>query len=328
MSQLKSLQIKRYTLESGVVLNQVNVSYQIFGQKLHTAPIVLVNHALTGNSNVTGSASAWWSEIVGKDKVINTKKYTIVAIDIIGNGFNGNLISAHKAFIARDVANLFITVVESLNIKSLFAVIGGSIGGCIAWEMAILKPRLIEYLIPIASDWKASDWIIGQNYVQECILNNSKEPLRDARKMAMLFYRTPASFAQKFKRSKSQNSQEVFKVESWLDYHGNALESRFELAAYQMVNHLLTTVDITAGKGVFNHTVSQLKSKVIQIGIDTDLFFVADENKKTKASLDLVGIKNEYYEINSIHGHDAFLIENEQLTNILGSIFNHYPDHK
>jgi homoserine O-acetyltransferase len=320
MSELKSFCRKKYTLESGVVLNQVNVSYQIFGQKLHTAPIVLVNHALTGNSNVTGSASAWWNEIVGEDKVINTKKYTIVAIDILGNGFNGNLISDYKALIARDVANLFITILESLNVKKLFSAIGGSIGGCIAWEMALLKPELIEYLIPIASDWKASDWIIGQNYVQESILNNSKEPLQDARKLAMLFYRTPASFKQKFKRSKS-SKQNGFEVESWLDHHGNALEQRFELAAYQMVNHLLTTVDITRGRGVFNNAVSQLKSKVIQIGIDTDLFFVADENKKTKSCLDQVGIDNEYHEIKSIHGHDAFLIEYDQLTNILNPIF-------
>jgi homoserine O-acetyltransferase len=321
IESLKQKTKNEFVTESNVIVKDVKLSYQTFGRPLHTAPIVLVNHALTGNSNVTGNQASWWSDLVGDCKVIDTNKYTVIAFDILGNGFNGDLILDYKNWNLRDIARLIIEVLDDLNIKQLYAAIGGSIGGGLAWEIAILKPKLIGNLIPIAADWKASDWIIGQNHVQNSILNNSKEPLQDARKLAMLFYRTPASFKEKFKRQKSAKNNS-FEVESWLDYHGNALEQRFEFSAYQMVNHLLTTLDITRGRSDFSNTASQLKSKVIQIGVDTDLFFVASENKNTKCCLDQVGIENEYHEIKSIHGHDAFLIEYEQLTSILKPIFN------
>jgi len=321
MSGLIPHTILNYTTLGGVPYKKLNISYQAFGKELNAAPVVIVNHALTGNSTVTDHPTAWWPNIVGEDKVIDTTKYTVIAIDVLGNGFNGDLIENHKDFTARDIAQLFLDLIKSLEIKKVYAVIGGSIGGGIAWEMAILKPQLIEYLIPIASDWKASDWIIGHNYIQDSILNNSKKPLQDARKLAMLLYRTPESFKQKFNRSKTE-SNEQYKVESWLQYHGEALEKRFQLLAYQMMNFLLTTVDITTGRGGLLDVVKPLKSKVIQIGVDSDLFFVAAENKDTKKVLDQANIINQYHEIKSIHGHDAFLIEHDQLTQILKPIFD------
>lgn len=322
MSETVNLKtVQNFETEKGVVANMLNLSYQVFGKKLHTAPVVIVNHALTGNSTVTNHATAWWPNVVGDHKVIDTTIYTVLAIDVLGNGFNGDLIENYKDFTARDIAKLFLDVISSLEIKNIYAVIGGSIGGGIAWEMAILKPELIDYLIPIASDWKASDWIIGHNYIQESILNNSKEPLQDARKLAMLVYRTPASFKQKFSRTKTESNTQ-YNVESWLQYHGEALEKRFELLAYQMMNHLLTTVDVTRGRRELNEVIRPLRSKVVQIGIDSDLFFVPQENKDTKVLLDKAGIKNEYHEIKSIHGHDAFLIEHDQLTHILKPIFS------
>lgn len=318
---LKHKSIVNFKTDSGIVNEVVAISYQFFGEKLHTAPVVLVNHALTGNSNVADEKTGWWKEIVGTNKVIDTNKYTVIAIDIPGNGFNNQEIVNYKDFSARDIARLFLRLVNDLGINEIYSVIGGSIGGGIAWEMAVINPILIKYLIPIASDWKASDWIIGHNFVQESILENSSKPLQDARKLAMLLYRTPASFKQKFNRTKADNKTN-FKVETWLNYHGESLEKRFNLTAYKMMNHLLTTVDITKEKEHFTEVVKPFKSTVVQIGIDSDLFFVSGENKQTKIVLDQLGVSNEYHEIKSIHGHDAFLIEHEQLTEILKPIFD------
>ncbi|GAW88467.1 homoserine O-acetyltransferase [Flavobacterium psychrophilum] len=76
-------------------------------------------------------------------------------------------------------------------------------GGGIAWEMAVINPIAIENLIPIASDWKASDWVIANTLIQDKILNNSNYPIPDARSHAMLLYRTPQSLKQKFNREKT-----------------------------------------------------------------------------------------------------------------------------
>ena len=312
--------IYNYQTYKAVQYQKLDISYQVFGQKLHTAPVVLVNHALTGNSDVA-SKNGWWNTIVGAGKVIDTTRFTVIAFNILGNGYDGNLIRNYKYFSAKDIARIFLTVLEQIGVKKIFALIGGSLGGGIAWEMAALKPTYIEYLIPIATNWKSTDWIIGHNYIQEQLLENSTKPLEDARMMAMLFYRTPASFTQKFQRTKTENGEQ-FSVASWLEHHGDKLEKRFKLLAYKMMNHLLTTIDISQKQKSFEQVLTNVKSTIIQVAIDTDLFFVKEENLKNKVVLDTLGIKNEYHEIKSIHGHDAFLIEYQQLETILKPIFN------
>ena len=110
------------------------LSYQLFGCPLHTAPIVLVNHALTGNSNVSGE-SGWWSSLIGPKKTIDTNNYTVLAFNIPGNGFDGkrdNLITNYKDYVAKDIANIFLCGLEFLGIDQLHSIIGGSLGGGIA----------------------------------------------------------------------------------------------------------------------------------------------------------------------------------------------------
>ena len=321
-NNLQHIILNDYTTESGYFYPDFELSYQIFGQDLHTAPIVLVNHALTGNSNVAGK-NGWWKELIGQGKVIDTNNYTIIAINVPGNGFDKkseNIIDNYLDFTARDIAKLFGLVLERLSIKKLYVVIGGSLGGGIAWEMAFLFPDLIENLIPVASDWKASDWILAHNKTQLQILSNSSQPVHDARMMAMLFYRTADSFKQKFNRTKNKN-QGNFNTESWLLYHGKQLENRFSLESYKMLNHLLSTVDVTRDRGNFTELAGQIQANVIQVGVDSDFFFVPKEIIETKKMLDRAGVENAYHEIKSIHGHDAFLIEYEQLNEILKSVF-------
>jgi len=138
--------------------------------------------------------------------------------------------------------------------------------------------------------------------------------------MAMLFYRTPASLMQKFNRSKMKNGL-LYNVESWLNHHGNKLADRFKIEAYLMMNNLLMNINILNKGKSLDEILKPIKSHIIQIAIDTDLFFVKEENIKTKTILDRLKIKNEYHEIKSIDGHDAFLIEHEQIIKILKPIF-------
>jgi len=319
-SALRRQTLYDYKTFRGVQYQTLNTSYQVFGQTLHTAPIVLVNHALTGNSDVIGEEKGWWREIVGEEKLIDTLRYTIIAINIPGNGYDDFLIDNYRDFTAKDIARIYHLVLQSLKVDQLHAIIGGSLGGGIAWEMAALYPNLAKYLIPIASDWKSTDWIIGHNSIQESILLNSKKPLQDARKMAMLFYRSPASFSQRFNRTQV-SSKKMFNVESWLNHHGRKLEDRFSLKAYLMMNHLLTTIDISKEDEPIEKTLRSIQSKIIQIAVNSDLFFVKDENIETKKMLDANNVANEYHEIKSIEGHDAFLIENDQIARFLSPVF-------
>ena len=146
MSKLKKLNIVNYISENETTFN-IELTYEIFGKPIGEAPIVLVNHALTGNSRITG-LGGWWSSIIGNDKLIDTADFTVIAFNFPGNGYDGFLIRNYEDLILRDVAKIFIIGLKKLNIKKLFAVIGGSIGGGLVWEMAAISPNLAENYIP------------------------------------------------------------------------------------------------------------------------------------------------------------------------------------
>ncbi|WP_435624787.1 bifunctional aspartate kinase/homoserine dehydrogenase I [Flagellimonas sp.] len=315
---LHHLEIKDFTTYVGAT-QDLKLSYEVFGQPLHSAPVVLVNHALTGNSSVAGEAG-WWSDIIGDGKCIDTQKYTVLAFNIPGNGYDGFVIENYKDFVAGDIARIFLLGLEQLKVNRLFAIIGGSLGGGLAWEIATLNPGITEHLIPVAADWKSTDWLIANCQIQEQILVNSKEPVHDARMHAMLCYRTPESFKERFKRTTNEELQ-VFNVESWLMHHGKKLQERFQLSAYKLMNQLLKTIDITRNGEEAFEKLENSDTKIHIIGVNSDLFFTAEENKETYRKLALSNTNVTYGEVQSLHGHDAFLMEFHQLEKLLEPIF-------
>jgi aspartokinase/homoserine dehydrogenase 1 len=319
-NKLRHINIENFTTESGTLFKNIQLSYQLFGQELGTAPVVLVNHALTGNSDVAGK-KGWWSAIIGNEKTIDINTYTILGFNIPGNGFDGFVIEDYKSFIARDIAHIFLLGLRQLHIHELFALIGGSLGGGIAWEMVVLNTKLTQHFIPVATDWKSTDWLIGNCQIQEQFLLNSSNPVHDARMHAMLCYRTPASFKERFQRSKKENSR-IFNVESWLLHHGKKLQERYQLSSYKLMNQLLRSIDVTDGGKKNIEILDSITADIHIIGVDSDLFFTAEENKQTHKKLALTKENVTYNEINSVHGHDAFLIEYDQLQLIIEPIFN------
>ncbi|PQJ31818.1 hypothetical protein BST92_07710 [Nonlabens arenilitoris] len=310
-ASLNHIKLPDFKLSSGKE-QAVHVSYQIFGCQLHTAPIILINHALTGNSSVLD----WWSEIVGSGKVIDSNRYTVLSIDIPGNGFDeevDHLIYNYQDWRLNDVARVFYQVLKELRVCYIHAGIGGSIGGCLLWEMTVTYPELFGTIIPIAADWKATDWIIANCHIQQRLLSNSIQPIEDARQHAMTFYRTAQSLRFKFNREISTD----FKVKLWLNYHGKSLKKRFTLPAYKLVNQLLATSN-AAQKYDDNilKAIADSEVKIRLIAINSDGLFIAQEDRETFELLrDYRDIK--YNEIDSIHGHDAFLIEHRQVNQIL-----------
>lgn len=319
MSDLINIK-RRDTLQSVQVGREIELTYQVFGRPIATAPVVMVNHALTGNSNVAGE-KGWWKRLVGEKEVIDTEKFTVISFNIPGNGFDGkaeNSIQNYKEYTTKSIAALFWEGLEKIGVSQLFAVIGGSLGGGIAWEMGFLKPKAIQYIIPIATNYKATNWLIGNVLVQDQILNNSAQPIHDARLHAMLLYRTPQSLQSKFN---TEEKEGLFEVESWLLHHGNKLEERFLLASYKLMNHLLKTIGQSISEEDLLAFAIETNAVIHQVAINSDYFFTPDENRKTHEKLKELNDKIQYSEIDSIHGHDAFLIEYEQLNAVLKPIF-------
>ena len=319
MINLNKLNIENFSSFDGTNFD-IELTYELFGQPIGESPVVLINHALTGNSSVTG-IKGWWNSIVGDKKLIDTNYFTVLAFNFPGNGYDGKLIENYESLILRDIAKMFIIGLEKLKIEKLFAIVGGSIGGGLVWEMASISPNISENYIPIASDWKSSDWLLANTRLQKQILNNSSNPVHDARIHAMLCYRSPLSFQKKFDRSINEDSK-IFNVESWLLHHGKKLQERFQLSSYKLMNHLLSTIDITqGGKIKFEDIISKIKGNIFIVSVDSDLFFTDYQNRDTFYKACRIKDNIFFKTIKSVHGHDAFLIEFDQINKLLSSVF-------
>lgn len=317
--ELKHILLENFETVSGSKIKKIQISYQVFGKELGSAPVILVNHALTGNSLVSG-INGWWSEIIGLEKPIDTSKYSVLCFNIPGNGFNENNFDFNLDLNLGDIALLFIKAIDQLKIAKLHAIIGGSIGGCLTWEMIALKNDLASIIIPVAADWKATDWLIANTFLQDRILKNSRDPVIDARIHAMTFYRSPKSLNTRFTRTKNLDKN-MYNVESWLIHHGEKLRQRFSLKSYLFMNKLLSSTDITRDGESFINKISKIKSSIHLISVDSDIFFLPNEDHETyliakKNNLDITN-----HIIKSIHGHDAFLIETKQISDIFTKIF-------
>ena len=317
--ELKHILLENFETVSGSKIKKIQISYQVFGKELGSAPVILVNHALTGNSLVSG-INGWWSEIIGLEKPIDTSKYSVLCFNIPGNGFNENNFDFNLDLNLGDIALLFIKAIDQLKIAKLHAIIGGSIGGCLTWEMIALKNDLASIIIPVAADWKATDWLIANTFLQDRILKNSRDPVSDARIHAMTFYRSPKSLNTRFTRTKNLDKN-MYNVESWLIHHGEKLRQRFSLKSYLFMNKLLSSTDITRDGESFINKISKIKSSIHLISVDSDIFFLPNEDHETyliakKNNLDITN-----HIIKSIHGHDAFLIETKQISDIFTKIF-------
>ena len=317
--ELHHLLLEDFETQSESKIKKLQISYQVFGKKLGSAPVIVVNYALTGNSIVSG-INGWWSDIIGFEKPIDTTKYSVLCFNIPGNGFNENNFDFNLDLNLGDIALMFIKAIDKLKIGKLHAIIGGSIGGCLTWEMIALKNDLASIIIPVAADWKATDWLIANTFLQDRILKNSRDPVSDARIHAMTFYRTPKSLNTRFNRTKNLDKN-MYNVESWLSHHGEKLRQRFSLESYLFMNKLLSSTDITRDGESFINKISKIKSSIHVISVDSDVFFLTDEDHETVsiAKNNNIDIKNHI--IKSIHGHDAFLIETKQISDIFTKIF-------
>lgn len=313
---LGQVTLSDFTNWRGESIPSLTLTYQVSGPALGTAPIVLVCHALTGNSAVAGP-EGWWAKLIGPGQTIDTTRYTILSIDIPGNEYAGSALLDDPSLLSvRDVARLWLLVLRELRVDHLYALIGPSLGGGIAWQIAALEPTLAEHLFPIATDYKASDWLLAQTEVQRLILDHSDRPIHDARVHAMLTYRTPESLIGRFEGKTTDSG--LPRVLDWLDYHGRTLEGRFSLSAYRVMTFLTSTIHAAESE----KELTRIASDIHLVAIDSDRLFPYFIARETIEGLRCSGkARAELHTIVSDHGHDAFLIEYDQLCRIMSPFF-------
>jgi homoserine O-acetyltransferase len=345
-----------FFLESGESLPSVTIAYETYGRlNGEGTNAILICHALTGSAHasdfnnispVNGSAqNGWWDGVIGKRKAFDPETHFIICSNILGGcyGTTGPASidpvtdkrygTTFPQVTIRDMVNLQYKLLRALGVKKLAAVAGGSLGGMQTLEWAVMYPDFVGRIIPIATAARHSSWCIGLNSAARKAItddpgwNNGlyacqpRNGLSTARMIAMISYRSPESFNKRFGRNISQSnteSENQFQVESYLRYQGEKLVNRFDANTYLYITNAADTHDLGRGRGDLFEVLKSIKAKTLCIGINSDLLYPASEQREIASSIP----GSAYHEIESVHGHDAFLIEFDQMNHVINNFLN------
>ncbi len=300
-------------LESGQTLRDLRIHYTTHG-KLNSdgSNVVWVFHALTANSD----PSEWWPGLVGSGDIISPDEYFIVCANMLGSCYGSTEpLNFHFPLITiRDIVNAHKKLKKHLGIDKILVGIGGSMGGQQLLEWAVQEPSLFEYIVPVATNAKHSAWGIAFNETQRMAIRSASNPsigLDVARAIAMLSYRNDETY--NVTQNDDDGRIDNFSASSYQQYQGEKLSRRFSPFSYYYLSKAMDSHNIGVGQNGIQHALSQIRSKAILIGLESDILFPLHEQKFIADHIP----DSVFYSIKSLYGHDGFLIETPQVSEIL-----------
>lgn len=331
-----------FVLECGQELNSVQIAYRTWGKLNSQADnAVLICHAFTGSAD----ADYWWDPLFGKGKALNPEEDFIVCSNILGSCYgttgptslnpltNQPYASSFPNITIRDMVHLQGKLLDALGVKTLKLVVGGSLGGMQVLEWAVIYPERIQAIAPIAISGRHSAWCIGWSEAQRMAIytdpvwnngnyNPDQPPSQGigvARAIAMSTYRAWDSFQSRFARKiRQQSTPEKFEIVSYLQYQGQKLAERFDANTYITLSLAMDSHDLSRENLDYESVLKSIKLPTLIVGIDTDVLYPPVEQEELAKYIP----NAEIQWIISPHGHDAFLIEMEDLNNMIVNFRN------
>ena len=328
--------IPRFRLESGETLEQVPVAYRSWGRLAPDGKnAVVVCHALTGNADV----ERWWPRLLGPGRALDTERHFIVCANVLGSPYGtASPLTIDPAIgrpygpdfpvpTIRDTVALHRLLLERLGVRRVEFVIGGSMGGMQALEWAF-HDDFVRGIVPIGVGGRHSAWCIGWSEAQRQAIfadpewrdgryETGRGPARGlaiARMIAMISYRSFASFAPRFGREQVDAGGVMrYSVETYLAHQGNKLVQRFDANCYVKLTQSMDTHDVARGRGEYFDVLASIPQPTLVIGIDTDILYPLDEQRELAAHIPNARLAV----LESQHGHDAFLIEEDVVNDIV-----------
>ncbi len=345
-----------FEFESGQSIPEFTLRYESYG-RLNAARdnVVLVAHALTGDHHCAGVHSlhdrkpGWWNSLIGPGKPIDTNRFFVLCANCIGgcqgstgpksiNPATGQPYNLSFPFVTiRDMVRTQKILLDSLEISSLYAVIGGSMGGMQVLQWAIEYPEFVRRIIPMATTWRQNAMAIAFDEVgRQAIMQdpewdqgNYEEDqgpnvgLAIARMMAHITYLSDQSMDRKFGRKRPEGKGKrysfdiEFEVESYLRYQAQSFINRFDANTYLYFTRALGYFDLAAAYGSLDEAFKSIQCKALSIGFTSDWLFPPEQNREIVLAMLRQGVEASYTELGLDLGHDSFLIDSEELFSLV-----------
>jgi len=340
-----------FETQYGHRLDRIQTAYESWGQlNADGDNAILIVHPLASDPHAAGihfgQADGWWDALVGPGLAIDTDRYFVVCPNLLGGcyGTTGPRFPADGAegdpflgefplLTPRDMQKAQRLFVEQLGIKRLARVVGPSMGAMVAWEWALAGEDFVEQVVAVAAPLRTTPYQIGLNWLQrrgiELDLTDddlaAKAGQMIARGVGMLSYRSPVGLEEKFGRDWFQKpkgtlaKRGMYNIESWLRHHGKRIVKRFDPYTYILFSRAMDLHDVGEGRGGLVAALDEVKCDVVAVGISSDQLYPAADVRLGVDILHHLGKSAHYAEVRSPHGHDAFLLETDQLAEILGA---------
>lgn len=355
-----------FRLECGGNLPELQVAYETYGElSPQKDNVVFLCHALTGDAHVAGEhesaepSAAWWDEMVGPGKGIDTRYYHVICANILGGckGTTGPCSpdprtgrpygSTFPRMTVGDIVEVHRLLLRHLGVERVAAVVGGSFGGMQVLEWGLRHPETVDRCICIASAARLSaqalafdivgrkaitadpDWQGGDYY------GTGRSPdrgLAQAREIGHITYLSPEMMDRKFGRERRSDVpaaresevkapgseyRSTFQVESYLDYQGLKFVKRFDANSYLRITQAMDEFDLVERHGSLEVAFAALKAKTLVVALSSDWLFPPEQSVEIANALLRDGKEVSYCKLQAPHGHDAFLVDIEHLSEVI-----------
>jgi len=321
---VQSVDLGPFELVSGERLPNVVMAYRHDGLAPADGPQVVVVHALTGSADAAGD---WWEPLIGAGRALDTDRYGVLCANLLGGRYGTTgptsvdprtgrpWADRFPAVSTRDQAAAMWRLLDAIGIDRVALVTGGSLGGMVAQEIALLQPARVDRLLPMAAPAATGPMAVAWNRIQSLLIDRlGDEGLALARQLAMTTYRSEADFEHRFGRKRQPDGR--FSVISYLDYQGQKLVERFDGDTYRILAGAMDRHDIGEGRGGLSAALGALAlsgTRLTALGIEDDILYGPRQVRVLADTAAAAGVRSRYRELHSDKGHDAFLVEWDQL---------------
>lgn len=348
-------------LSNGRKFGPITLAYETYG-KLSTQKdnAILVCHALSGDAHVAGyhspddKAPGWWDVMVGPGRAFDTDRYHVICSNIIG-GCKGSTgpgsINPHTGrpyalsfpvVTVEDMVSAQKALVDHLGIEQLHAVVGGSMGGMQVLQWAVRYPDAVRLTLPIATTSHLSPQAIAFNEVgRQAIMSDPDwlggdyygktvpwRGLSIARMIGHITYLSDGSMQRKFGRRLQEKAEygydfiTDFQVESYLHYKGDSFVKRFDANSYLYITKAMDYFDLSRSHGSLRDAFSRVNSRFLVVSFSSDWLFPPYQSRELVTALRQNAVDVVYAEMQTDYGHDAFLLEADNLTRLVRSFLS------
>ena len=355
-------------LEAGGSLGPVEIEYETYGRlSPEKDNAIFICHALTGDAHAAGwdldpegplreyrkNKPGWWDEVIGPGKPVDTRRFFVICANVVGSCYGSTGPTSLNPATGRpyglsfpvvtvgDWAKLHMMLLDHLGIERLYAVVGGSVGGQQALEMALGWPERVRRLIVLSAAYRITAQGLGFNSVaRHSIVNDPnfnggeyygqttpRMGLAAARMLAHITYLSEESMGHKFgRRLQDKKSPDFtltgveFEVESYLKHQGESFVQRYDPNSYLYITRAMDYYDASVwGNGDLVKSAERIRARTMVVSFSSDWLFPPELCREMVSAMCRAGRAVTYVNIPSRYGHDAFLVETETVSRLIDS---------